>query len=262
MLAFFDESGIPHPHDSCANPVVVSVCIEREVSRFIAGHLYALKRRLGTPEDELKGSGYITRRVFTKRHNEWEVVEAFFDLCRTLPFTLFAVIMERPAQVPFSEEADGHIFLPNQYRYLLQRISQHAEENGRMATLLFDGDGSNLHGSNLAKKFEAFLYRSTEGRSFTAICDAPFYVDSKLTQGIQIADMAAAVLRHYQENKLNQGLPTGDGFLSAINRYYGVLRGKTVNMVTPEGFPRSGIYLMPERDHYRRDVEQGKLPGT
>jgi hypothetical protein len=94
MLAFFDESGQPHPNDQCTRPVVVAVCIARTETRSVGGQLYALKRRLGTPSIELKGINLVNRRVFSRRENEWELVEAFFDLCRTLPFVLFAIIME------------------------------------------------------------------------------------------------------------------------------------------------------------------------
>jgi hypothetical protein len=208
---------------------------------------------------ELKGVNLLTKRVFERRSNEWETVEAFFDLCRSLPFVLFAVVMEHPSELPFSVGAEGQTFLPNQYRYLLQRVNQYAADSGEMAALLFDGDGPTLFGGTLPDKFESFLYRSTEGQSFGAICDAPFFVDSKLTQGVQIADMVASVCRLYQEHRLHQGLPTGDRFLSAINRYYGIVKDKAVDLITHQGFSRPGIYFMPERDHYRRDEEQGKL---
>ncbi len=259
MLVFLDESGIPHPNDSNLNPVVVAVCIDRNLTRSMAGQIFALKRRLGTPDIELKGVNLITRRVFERRENEWELVESFFDLCRTLPFTLFCVVMEHPQELPHGSEPGGENYLPNQYRYLLQRIDLLAEESGKMATLLFDGDGPSMFGGTLPKKFESFLYRSTEGRSFTNISDAPYFVDSRLTQGIQIADMAAYVCRIYQENRLYEGLPQGDRYLSAINRYYGVLRAKSVDLVSNEGFARPGMYIMPERDHYRREGEQGHL---
>lgn len=261
MLAFIDESGIPHPHDQTTKPVVVSVCIDRRESRSVAEQLYALKRRLGTPDIELKGVNLITRRVFDRRSNEWELAESFFDLCRSLPFTLFAIVMEHPHQLPFGSEPQGEIFLPNQYRYLLQRVNQYAEDSGKMVTILFDGDGPTLYSGTLPNKFEAFLHRSEEGRSFAAISDAPFFVDSRLTQGIQIADMAASVCRLYQENTLFQGLPTGDSFLSAINRYYGIIRGKSKNQISRGGYARPGIYFMPERDHYRSVEEQGQLRG-
>jgi len=258
MLVFFDESGLPHPNDASTRPVAVAVCIAKEDGRTLVGQLHALKQRLGTPQIELKGANLLTKRVFERRSNEWEIVESFFDLCRTLPFVLFAVAMERPTKIPAHHEPGRENYLPNQYRYLLQRINQHAEEQGRMAAMLFDGDGPTLWGGTLPARFESFLYRSYEGRSFTAICDAPFYVDSRITQGIQVADMVASVVRLYQENNLFSGSPVGDRFLSAINRYYGIVRGKARDLMTQDGYSRPGIYFMPERDHYRRE-EQGSF---
>jgi hypothetical protein len=260
MLAFFDESGQPHPNDSCTKPVVVSVCIKRQDARTITGQLYSLKRRLGTPNIELKGVNLITRRVFERRANEWELVESFFDLCRTLPIILFTVIMEHPNQMPSCFDAGKESYLPNQYRYLLQRIDQYANEQGKLVTLLFDGDGPSLLGGTLPQRFESFLYRSLEGQSFTSISEAPYYVDSQITQGIQITDMIAAVVRLYAENSLHRGFPTGERFLSAITRYYEIVRTKAIDMVTPSGYPRPGMYFMPERDHYTRLPEQETLP--
>ncbi|MBI4283301.1 MAG: DUF3800 domain-containing protein [Chloroflexi bacterium] len=260
MLAFFDESGQPHPNDSCTKPVVVSMCIKRQDGRMVSGQLYSLKRHMGTPNIELKGVHLVTRRVFERRSNEWELVESFFDLCRTLPFILFAVVMEHPSQMPSCFDTGNESYLPNQYRYLLQRVHQYATDENKLVTLLFDGDGPTLLGGTLPNRFESFLYRSLEGQSFTSICEAPFYVDSQITQGIRITDMVASVVRLYQENDLHRGFPVGDRFLSAISRYYGIVRTKVIDLVTEEGYPRPGIYFMPERDHYTRGAQQGMLP--
>ena len=254
MLVFLDESGLPHPNDPSTRPVVVGVCINRQAARTVSAQVYSLKRRLGTPDIELKASDLITRRVFEKRHNERELVESFFDLCRSLPFTLFAIVMEHPSRIPYGRESET--YLPNEYRYLLQRINQYAEESGEMATLLFDGEGPTLYGGMLPKKFDSFLYRSSEGQSFTSVCDSPYFVDSRLTQGIQIADMAAYVCRVYQENHLYERLPQGDSYLSAISRYYNIIKRKSADFTTQEGFPRPGIYFMPENDHYKPDWQR------
>lgn len=259
MLAFFDESGQPHPNDSSTRPVVVCVCTSRQDARTISGQLYSLKRHMGTPNIELKGANLINHRVFERRSNEWELVESFFDLCRTLPFVMFAVVMEHPTQTPCLFDLGLESYLPNQYRYLLQRVHQYATDQNKLVTLLFDGDGPTLLGGTLPHRFEGFLYRSIEGQSFNSISDAPFYVDSRITQGIQMTDMLASVVRIYQEHNLNQGAPVGDRFLSAIARYYGIVRTKSIDLVTPGGFARPGIYFMPERDHYRREVQQGTL---
>ncbi|MCH7800238.1 MAG: DUF3800 domain-containing protein [Chloroflexi bacterium] len=41
------------------------------------------------------------------------------------------------------------------------------------------------------------------------LADNPFFVDSRLTPGIQVADMVAGVIRIYQENELNRHIPQG-----------------------------------------------------
>ena len=174
-----------------------------------------------------------------------EFVEAFFDLCGNLPLTVFSIAMHRPeADVDVSGDRQ---WLPNQFRYLLQRAHRLAEARGDHATILFDGDGS--HYGGLPGRFDSFLFRSAEGRSLTSIADAPYYVDSRNTVGIQIADMFAGVVRVYEEHALFRGPPPGDAFLSAVRRYYRVLESLSEDMTTEQG-RLAGMYRMPERAHY------------
>lgn len=244
MLAFFDESGHPHPKDASTRPVCVSVCISERQSHFISGRLHALKRDIIQKEEvEFKAQKLLNRGTFRRVPAKRELVEAFFDLLRTLPFTIFAVIMERPQNLLPTDT----LYLPNQFRYLLQRCDLLAKETNDMVTLLFDGD---CQSGGLSLKFNSFLYRSTEGQSMTTITDAPFFVDSRVTAGIQIADMAAGVIRIYQEQGLYRNVPRGDAFLSAIKRFYAVLEEKTKDQLTPQSEERPGFYFMPERAHY------------
>lgn len=261
MLAFFDESGFPHPKDSSTRPVCVAVCMSERESHFISGRLHALKRTILGKEDlEFKAKRLLTRSTFRRIPEKRELVEAFFDLLRNLPISIFAVIMEKPQLLPCIEKT----YLPNQFRYLLQRCELLAQETKDMITILFDGDCQVCGG--FALKFNSFLYRSTEGRSMSTITDAPFFVDSRVTSGIQIADMAAGVIRLYQEGRLYQETPAGDAFLSAIRRYYNVLVEKTKNQESPEGYQRPGFYFMPERDHYgiipNDDTSMSQKPGN
>ncbi|MDP2952427.1 MAG: DUF3800 domain-containing protein [Chloroflexota bacterium] len=245
MLAFIDESGHPHPRDASTRPVVVCVCMEEKDCKDVSRQLFNLKRDIsGQPDIELKGSQLLTRGTFRRIPAKRELVEAFFDLCRVLPFKIFATIMERPIRkIP-----DDPAFLPNQFRYLLQRADILLQGRSDMGIVLFDGEGMQYGG--LSKKFASFLFKSMEGRALTKITDAPFFVDSRVTPGIQIADMSASIIRLYEQAGLFQRVPSGDIFLSAINRYYRILEGKTVDQVSPEGYPRKGFYRMPERDHY------------
>ena len=83
------------------------------------------------------------------------------------------------------------------------------------------------------------------------MAESPFFVDSKFTPGIQVADMVAGVIRIYHERRLNEGVPDVDEFLSAINRRYEAIRRKSMNLSLPAtAQPLYGIYFMPERVHH------------
>jgi len=210
---------------------------------------------------ELKARKLMTRGTFRRSQEKREFVEAFFDLCRELPFTFFAIVMERP-----EHELPDTNLLPPQYQDLLDRVNLLLQDAGELAIVLIDGDGSQAGG--LAKKFEGFLHRSRHGRSLHTVMDSPFFVDSAITSGIQISDMAASVIRHVAENALWGAYRPSDPFLSAIARYYRILKDKTVDQVTATGSARPGIHQMPERVLYQGEIPEeeeeqapGEMPG-
>ena len=146
---------------------------------------------------------------------------------------------------PFDEQADEGNLLPNRFRYLVQRVELLAEEKGKMATIMFDG-APNLYGE-VGWKFNRFLYRSDEGRACTHITDAPAFVDSRTSAGIQIADMVASVIRQYEQAELYRtNPPQGDLYLYAIRRWYDVIDRTTRDLKNHEGEHRRGFYRMQE----------------
>ncbi len=239
MLVYLDESGHPHPNDPATRPVVVAVCVQDDDARTVAGRIHALKRDvLGKERMEMKGARLITRPTFRRRPMEVAFVEEFFGTLLNLPVTIFAVIMERPATAPDKSSN----LLPNQYRFLTQRVQLLAEAKDEMAAMLIDGSPSQVGG--LSFKFESFLYRSEEGRACSNISEAPFFGDSRASAGVQIADMVASVVRLYEEAQLFSSVPSGDPFLLAIRRFYRVIEQKTVDQTSHEGQPRPGLYRM------------------
>lgn len=239
MLIFIDESGHPHPNDAATRPVVTAVCISDRDSRMISGRIHALKRDiLGFERMELKGRNLINRPTFRRKPEYNQFLEEFFSAVLNLPITIFAVIMENPFYVS-AAEVDR---LPNRYRYLVQRIELLAEQRDEMATIMFDGQ-PNLFGG-VGWQFNGFLYRSDEGRACTHITDAPSFVDSKTSTGIQIADLAASVIRIYHEADLHRSAPPpGDHFLFAIRRWHRIIEEKTQsNLVSHEGYSRPGFF--------------------
>ena len=241
MLVFIDESGHPHPNDSAKRPVVTAVCIPDQDSRTVSGRIYALKRdALGRERMELKGRNLINRPTFQRKPEINQFLEEFFSAALDLPITIFAMVMEAPFNHPVKDDN----LLPNRFRYLVQRIELLAEQRQEMATILFDGQ-PNLFGG-VGWQFNEFLYRSDEGRACPHITDAPSFVDSKTSAGIQIADLTASVIRIFHEAELHRAAPpAGDYFLFAIRRWYSLIEQKIpANLVDYEGRIRPGILRM------------------
>lgn len=245
-----DESGHPHPNDFTTRPVLVTACFDAKYLKSVNTELFNLKRRVlneHRPSFELKAKKLITPSTFRNRPEKRELVESFFDLLRNWNMIIFAQIIERPSTPP----AVGSDFLPMQFRHQLYRVNRHMElySPDDLAAIMFDGNGSQFGG--LSVKFTNWLYRHAGGRSLTHLADSPFFVDSRITPGIQVADMAASVVRQYEERELFRGIPAGDGYSSAISRYYKILREKTVDVEAPQGdFTWYGFNRMPEADHY------------
>ena len=187
---------------------------------------------------EVKGVRLLNRRTFRRRPENVAFVEEFFSVLLNLPITVFAMVMEKPEVAPDPED----MMLPDQFRFLIQRVQLLAEEQEEMATLLFDGDAGQFGG--LTNKFSAFLYRSEEGRASTKITDTPFFGDSKTSAGIQIADMVASAIRQYEEAELYRRPPMNDPFLLAIRRYYRIIEQKTIDQTSHDGYQRPGLYRL------------------
>ena len=247
MLVFIDESGHPHPNDPSTRPVLSAVCFAERDSRSINRQLFRTKRLLLGDERaglKLKAHDLLKRSSFRRKPELRELVESVFDLIRNFPITIFAVTMERPAQALPRQT----IHLPRQYRYILQRVNTLLLDETAMAVILVDGDGSQYGG--LSRKLEWYLHRHGEGQSMVNVVDTPYFVDSRFTMGIQLADLVAGVIRQYEEAELFRN-PPSDAYLSAIARYYGIIAAKTKEMVDPTGkFQWHGLHRMPERLHY------------
>ena len=245
MLVFIDESGHPHPNDTARRPVVTAVCLSDRDSRRVSGRVHALKRDfLGRERMELKGRNLINRPTFQRKPEINQFLDEFFSTVLNLPITIFAMIME----APFNQPVNDSNLLPNRFRYLVQRIELWAEQRQEMATILFDRQ-PNLYGG-VGWQFNGFLYRSDEGRACVHITDAPSFVDSKTSAGIQIADLTASVIRIYYEAELYRTEPpAGDYFLFAIRRWHRIIEQKTLaNLVSHEGQPRPGVFRMAPGD--------------
>lgn len=167
--------------------------------------------------------------------------------------TAFAIIMPRPRSLP--DTPPDH--LPTQHVYLLQRINALAEAMGEEALLVYDGLGMNIQGRNLAACISSYIFKVAEyNNALRRIVDTALFVDSRVTPGIQLADLAASVVRQYQEHKLFKGIPAGDVYLSAIARLYNTLKKKTRNDLRSDyGKQLWGLCTFREELFYQRGAE-------
>jgi len=228
MLVFIDESGIPHPNDSALKPSVAAVCLLEPHYRRIDKHLFSLKQRfLGNPRKEIKAKKLLKPYVYANLPDERELIESVFDLIReTDDLAIYASITEKPSKDP--EWSEDH--LPILYRRLLQRIQYHLEEfcePDEMAIIIYDGDGKGGIKGGLSFAINAFLIRSSDGNSMQRIITTPFFVNSEITPGIQLADIVVGCIRLYEERETNKKMNEFPVFSSAISRYYNIIKSKS-----------------------------------
>ena len=82
--------------------------------------------------------------------------------------------------------------LPNIYRALMRRVNTYMEDRKPEEQSLFFFDGID-HKTNrkIAISFNNFMYRHHYGQSYRNIVPTPFFCDSEVSPGIQMADVIA-----------------------------------------------------------------------
>ena len=195
MLVFIDESEWPKPSAPSGYTVWAAVALQPQLSKSFSREIFNLERkfwRINEPHEfEIKGRMLLSSRALTSP-KKVEFVEEVVSLCKHYQLLTFAVGMqqlEEPMLAGFSSE-ESRIF--RVYHYLLERVEAMMQESypEDMATVLLDSGGIKTD-KRRAIAFGNFLYGHEAGRSMQRIVETPFFVDSSLTPGIQIADLFA-----------------------------------------------------------------------
>ncbi len=256
MLAFIDESGSIHPNDSNPVSVLLAVCMAEQTHRGISRQLYSRSKAIFGTETlrELKGTELLNRRTLTRIAEKKELVESVFEMIQNLDITIFAIVIPRPNR-PLDLPKG---YLPKPHRFLFQRINALAESMNQEAVLVYDGNGMNILGMNMASCVSNYIFRVAEPNNILRrIVDTPLFVDSKVTPGIQITDLAASVVRQYEQNTLLINAPKSDFYLAAISRYYRIIKTKTVdNLLSDNHQPLHGFYRMSETQLYQQTPDE------
>ena len=249
MLAFIDESGQPHPNDPNAYSTLVALCMHEADHPELSRQLYGAKRALLGREGpyELKAVEALNQRTYLRQPEKWKLAEQCFALFGRIPLTAFAIVMPRPSRPP--DIIADH--LPHQHIFLFQRVNALAKERNEQAVLIYDGQGMNIQGRNLSACISNYIFRVASPKGHMEhVLDTAFFVDSKVTPGIQIADLAAGALRLSEQHRLagQEG-----AFESAIRRYASVVVNSTrSDLANDDGRPLNGIQYLREDWHYER----------
>lgn len=204
MLVFIDESGHPRPDDSTKNPVLLCVCVHENDIKQITNQIYKLKDSIYGKQDEIKGSKLIREATIIKnRTKNKEYVNRLVDIIVSYDAVVFAIIMEKPKEKIIVPEHH----LPKQHYLLLKKVEFFCNHHhcGK-AMMIFDGihEGEDR---KIAEALTGFLFKTDFGRSFRHILEMPLFVSSAVTPVVQIADIFAAIVRHYYENGLDEKEP-------------------------------------------------------
>jgi len=286
MIVYIDGSGKDYRTE---RQVYVALCVPKEANRHLPGFLFDLKKKVyGVTETadvdpiramEIKAEKILNRSTFTRALEGNEealkhvtLVERIFEeLAGVKEFrdiTIFAIIMPLLDSEPsYPEER-----LPDPLRFLLQRVNRLVEEEypERTATIVLD-QGNELLGDDrelLSRFFSHWYNRFDDFQRY--ISPTPFFVDSRLTPGIELADLIAGCLRLCWENNLvpeylrpqwdqpeKRDLigALQDPFLASLKRYLNAILSRVRN-VRVSGEEYYGIYApRPEKFELRQEVE-------
>jgi len=257
MLVYIDESGQGHYKGANPRVAVVAVCVPEGLHRYLTGRLHRWKHDLtDDPDPELyepKGKHLLKPKVIAESPALWELVERIFDLILESDIAIFAVIMNRPKK---DRKLQKRV-LPHECRRLVERVHLYMESRKEkpedLAVLVFDGEGLSGLPGGLSPAVSRFLFRHSEGRSYSRIVETPLFVDSRITPGIQFADLTASVIRQCHERGLVRSSPsTDDPFSLALVRFYEIVQSKTKDFKINQDI-HYGFYEMPDKFLYQKE---------
>lgn len=245
LLAFVDESGLPHPNDEAVCPVLTAVCLSEMDMRTVIQQMYKIKQSIYERTDvEVKASNMLRPKALTYAERNKRCVERIIqEIVNSIPsLRVFSVVMEHPNEVP--DWGKEQAWLPNHYRFLLQRLNGYAHENDSKCLVAFDSQDEG-NDRIIVNRIKNYLFKSKEGRLLTSLVETAFFVSSKVEEGIQIADLLAGIIRQHHEHR---NIETNAAFLDWVDKLYYIVESRTMTVQGPR--PEEslrGIYKMPSK---------------
>lgn len=196
MLVFVDESEWPHPKALDGYTVWGAVALHPSVSKNFVREIFNLEKKFWKVDEpyqfEIKERLLLNKRAETSP-KKCEFCEEVISLCKLSGIKAFAVGLRNTSGAAFSGLTEPIIY--RAYSLLLERIEGMMVEefNNEMAIIALDS-ADEATDTKRALAFGNYLYDSEAGRAAKHVVETPFFVSSKATVGIQIADLVAYAL--------------------------------------------------------------------
>lgn len=196
MLIFVDESEWPSPKVPSGYTVWGAMAIHPSKSKDFVREIFNLERKFWKVTEpyqfEIKGRLLLSERAVTSP-KKCEFCEEVISLCKLSNIKAFAVGLRNTSGATFTGLTEPIIY--KAYSLLLERIeAMMAEEfKNEMAIIALDS-ADEATDTKRALAFGNYIYGSEIGRNAMHVVETPFFVSSKATIGIQIADLFAYAL--------------------------------------------------------------------
>ena len=204
VLVFVDESEWPRPKDPDGFTVWGCIAIHPKRSRDFSRQIYELERKFWKISEpykfEIKGRLLLKKNFMTSPKKQ-EFCDELLSLCKLTEVKAFAYGLRNSDALSSGDLEEPVVY--RAYSRLLERVNAMMSEDHQddMAIVALDSQDEQTDTAR-ARAFGNYLYGNPLGRQLSYIVETPFFVNSKATLGIQLADLVAYVLAHQ-----NQGRP-------------------------------------------------------
>ena len=209
IFFYVDEGGDPHPHREpllqggtplfCLSAVAVRARRWRELDRtlFQLKRTYFLREMQAftvrnpamRPEHyEVKGRQLVKPSHAGSRRNRVFTLKVF-DLAQQLDVRLFAAVWRKDPAAP----VDAMSMYTQGLQVLAERFHYHCAQEGQPGVIVVDGRTRNLD-FQVAASHLSYIFGHPVGRNYTTLIEAPMFVDSVLSAGVQLADLLGSCI--------------------------------------------------------------------
>ncbi len=214
MLIYVDESKNPNPQGTRSHITLAGAAIAEDAHKELNSRLFKLKQRFWKVtqycDHEIKGRDLL-RPGWEAHPRNIEFTRELLSLCRLYDIKSFGVtkqylVAQREESLILDEAVPGanpsDVLLSSLYKYMLERVDLFIRERNReeYGIMIFDEKDLRRDESR-AIGFSNFMHRSNFGRAITNVVETAFFVSSRITPGIQIADVFAYVLNQYFDGR-------------------------------------------------------------